>query len=116
MSDNVKAALIWGVIILAIAGFVIQGNVQRSNEEHQAKIQAAQDEAEAARQEAEDARNEAEETRQEAEAQAEEDAYNNVSQTYWYCWDTGKPEPHHLGYYVNGDHYCTDGELADSGF
>jgi hypothetical protein len=40
---------------------------------------------------------------------------DTVTQTYWYCWDTGPPEPHHLGHYVSGDHYCTDRELRDSG-
>jgi hypothetical protein len=36
---------------------------------------------------------------------------NHVSQSYWYCWNTGAPSPHHLGYHVNGDHLCTDAEL-----
>lgn len=33
------------------------------------------------------------------------------SQTYWYCWNTGSPQPHHLGHPVSGDHYCSDEEL-----
>jgi hypothetical protein len=37
------------------------------------------------------------------------------SQTYWYCWDQGTPAPHHLGYYVPDDHYCSDVELRDAG-
>lgn len=40
---------------------------------------------------------------------------NTVSQSYYYCWDTGAPAPHHLGYRASGDHYCTNGELHDSG-
>jgi hypothetical protein len=32
-------------------------------------------------------------------------------QTYWYCWDSGAPAPHHLGHPVAGDHYCTAEEL-----
>jgi hypothetical protein len=40
---------------------------------------------------------------------------NSVSQYYYYCWDTGDPSPHHLGYPVSGDHYCTDGELHNAG-
>ena len=40
---------------------------------------------------------------------------NSVSQYYYYCWDTGDPSPHHLGYRVSGDHYCTDGELHNAG-
>lgn len=41
---------------------------------------------------------------------------NSVEQYYWYCWNTGYPSPHHLGYPVDNDHYCTNGELDDSGF
>jgi hypothetical protein len=33
-------------------------------------------------------------------------------QSYWYCWDTGDPQPHHLGHHVSGDHYCSQAELA----
>jgi hypothetical protein len=40
---------------------------------------------------------------------------HKVSQSYWYCWNSGAPQPHHLGYHVSGDHYCTDKELQDSG-
>jgi len=36
----------------------------------------------------------------------------HVSQSYWYCWDSGPVLPHHLGYRVVGDHLCTDQELA----
>lgn len=32
--------------------------------------------------------------------------------TYWYCWDTGDPSPHHIGHPVSGDHLCSDSELA----
>ena len=39
----------------------------------------------------------------------------SYSQTYWYCWDSGTPQPHHLGHPVSGDHYCTDAELEDAG-
>jgi hypothetical protein len=28
--------------------------------------------------------------------------------TYWYCWDEGAKDPHHLGHYVEGDHVCSD--------
>jgi hypothetical protein len=37
-----------------------------------------------------------------------------LAQTYWYCWDTGDPSPHHLGYPVAGDHYCSNAELGIS--
>lgn len=40
---------------------------------------------------------------------------DEVNQSYWYCWDTGDPDPHHLGYPVNNDHLCTDGELLEAG-
>lgn len=36
--------------------------------------------------------------------------------TYWYCWDGGAKEPHHLGHYVSGDHVCSDDELNGTGF
>jgi hypothetical protein len=36
-------------------------------------------------------------------------------QTYWYCWDAGNPDPHHLGHPVSGDHYCSEQELRDAG-
>jgi len=38
--------------------------------------------------------------------------YSPVTQSYWYCWDTGNPTPHHLGHPVYGDHLCTDQELG----
>jgi hypothetical protein len=38
-----------------------------------------------------------------------------VSQTWWYCWDVAPARPHHFGYHVVGDHFCTDGELEASG-
>ena len=38
-----------------------------------------------------------------------------TNQTYWYCWDSGPPEPHHLGHPVSGDHLCTSQELGGSG-
>jgi hypothetical protein len=41
---------------------------------------------------------------------------SQVTQSYWYCWDTGPPAPHHLGHPVNGDHFCTSGELSATGF
>ena len=34
--------------------------------------------------------------------------------TYWYCWDTGAAEPHHLGHPVSGDHLCTQSELKQA--
>lgn len=37
---------------------------------------------------------------------------NTVHQYYLYCWDNGDPSPHHLGYRVYGDHFCTDRELG----
>lgn len=43
------------------------------------------------------------------------DSSDQVTQDYWYCWDDGDPAPHHLGYPVDGDHLCTDGELQDAG-
>lgn len=33
-------------------------------------------------------------------------------QGYWYCWDSGSPDPHHLGHPVTGDHLCTTQELG----
>ncbi|MFB6636276.1 hypothetical protein ACFCYF_03365 [Streptomyces chartreusis] len=33
----------------------------------------------------------------------------------WYCWDTGAPAPHRLGYWVPDDHLCTWGELRRAG-
>ena len=41
--------------------------------------------------------------------------YDNNNNNYWYCWDSGPPRPHHLGYPVNNDHWCTDEELRQSG-
>lgn len=41
---------------------------------------------------------------------------DNRIQTYWYCWNSGNPSPHHLGYPVYGDHYCTYQELHNAGF
>jgi hypothetical protein len=38
---------------------------------------------------------------------------DGVTQGYWYCWDSGDPKPHHLGYHVSGDHLCTDRELSE---
>lgn len=32
--------------------------------------------------------------------------------TYWYCWDSGNPSPHHLGHHVYGDHLCSESELG----
>ena len=40
----------------------------------------------------------------------------HLSQSYWYCWDTGPLVPHHLGYRVLTDHLCTDQELASLGY
>ena len=39
-------------------------------------------------------------------------ACSESTNTYWYCWDTGNPSPHHLGHPVSGDHLCSDSELA----
>ncbi|MER6680714.1 hypothetical protein [Streptomyces olivaceoviridis] len=36
-------------------------------------------------------------------------------QKYWYCWDAGLKNPHHLGHRVTGDHLCTWGELQQAG-
>jgi hypothetical protein len=36
--------------------------------------------------------------------------------TYWYCWDDGAKDPHHLGHYTEGDHVCSDDELKGTGF
>jgi hypothetical protein len=36
--------------------------------------------------------------------------------TYWYCWDEGAKDPHHLGHYVEGDHVCSDEEPKGTGF
>lgn len=48
--------------------------------------------------------------------QTQRSAYGDTAhQSYWYCWDTGAPRPHHLGHHVNGDHYCTDNELHSAG-
>lgn len=35
---------------------------------------------------------------------------------YWYCWNTGPLNPHHLGHRIPTDHLCTWGELRSSGF
>jgi hypothetical protein len=35
--------------------------------------------------------------------------------TYWYCWEQGAKEPHHLGHYVAGDHVCSNDELNGTG-
>jgi hypothetical protein len=37
-------------------------------------------------------------------------------QGYWYCWNLGALNPHHLGYRVPNDHLCTWGELRSIGF
>ena len=74
------------------------------------KAQNATAEAEQA---AIDAQAEADAAREDAD-QAEEDRRDAVNQSYYYCWDEGYPEPHHLGYPVNDDHLCTVGELEDS--
>jgi hypothetical protein len=37
------------------------------------------------------------------------------SNSYWYCWNTGDPSPHHLGHPVSGDHLCSDSELKAAG-
>ena len=42
--------------------------------------------------------------------------YSNGTSYYWYCWDSGDPDPHHLGHHVSGDHHCTYKELHDAGF
>lgn len=34
---------------------------------------------------------------------------------YWYCWDTGDPDPHHEGHPVEGDHLCSKAELREAG-
>jgi hypothetical protein len=34
---------------------------------------------------------------------------------YWFCWDTGAAQPHHLGHASTGDHPCTDAELEAAG-
>lgn len=39
-----------------------------------------------------------------------------MSQSYWYCWDSGNLSPHHLGYSVSGDHLCSKQELHDAGW
>ncbi|MFF1763183.1 hypothetical protein [Streptomyces sp. NPDC058249] len=36
-------------------------------------------------------------------------------QSYWYCWDSGPKDPHHIGHRVSGDHLCTRGELRQAG-
>ena len=33
-------------------------------------------------------------------------------QSYWYCYDTGAPSPHHLGHVISGDHLCSSAELG----
>ena len=38
-----------------------------------------------------------------------------VTQSYWSCWDSGPPEPHHLGHTAAHEHLCTNGELAGVG-
>jgi hypothetical protein len=37
---------------------------------------------------------------------------SQTSQSYYYCWNSGPPSPHHLGHYVSGDHVCTDKEIG----
>jgi hypothetical protein len=38
-----------------------------------------------------------------------------VPNTYWYCWDSGAPSPHHEGHPLSNDHLCTPQELAAAG-
>lgn len=45
-----------------------------------------------------------------------EDTDNEVTQSYYYCWDSGAPEPHHYGHPVSGDHLCTNAELREYGY
>lgn len=33
-------------------------------------------------------------------------------QSYWYCWNSGSPYPHHLRHYTYGDHICSCQELG----
>ncbi|MET9899809.1 hypothetical protein [Streptomyces sp. NPDC006446] len=33
---------------------------------------------------------------------------------YWYCWNSGDPQPHHLDHWVPNDHLCTWGELRNA--
>lgn len=40
---------------------------------------------------------------------------SSITQSYWYCWDSGAASPHHLGHHVSGDHFCTNGELHSAG-
>jgi hypothetical protein len=47
------------------------------------------------------------------DSRGRDDRGERVNQTYWYCWDDGHGEPHHLGHPVTGDHLCTDQELED---
>lgn len=42
--------------------------------------------------------------------------YQNYSaQNYWYCWNDGAANPHHLGYKVSDDHLCSRQELLEAG-
>ena len=33
--------------------------------------------------------------------------------SYYYCWDSGVPSPHHKGHPVEGDHPCTKVDIND---
>jgi hypothetical protein len=37
---------------------------------------------------------------------------SSFEQTYYYCWNDGASQPHHLGYWVSTDHLCSWRELA----
>lgn len=41
------------------------------------------------------------------------DTEDTVTQSWYYCWDYGDPQPHHYGYPVSGDHLCTNRELGN---
>lgn len=40
---------------------------------------------------------------------------HHTNNTYYYCWDSGNLEPHHVGHPISGDHLCNDQELQDAG-
>lgn len=35
--------------------------------------------------------------------------------SYFYCWNSGSLQPHHIGHPIAGDHLCTYGELRSVG-
>lgn len=39
---------------------------------------------------------------------------SNRGYGYWFCWNRGEPEPHHLGHRSQLDHLCSEDELQQT--